>query len=266
METTERIVEAYVRYVKGWATIPNIKCKGQFEIDLLAIDPVSLDRYHIESGVSVSGTFSALTAKPFSTEDLKIRGQQASQRRTLGYFAERKFGHPSVTRKLSEYGFRSGAYVRVIVSWGWTDEAAQQAKAQGIMLWDFREVMLEIAEVFRSTKIYFTDDTLRTLNLFVHATAPEAAQPHVRVKHKRRAISTSGKDRYWVYENWTHDYARIHRAQCSFCNDGVGIHSKSSNDNGRWHGPFEQLDEALLRARDTGRQIVKECGVCAQRS
>jgi len=37
METTEKIVEAYVRYVKDWATIPNIKCKGQFEIDLLAI-------------------------------------------------------------------------------------------------------------------------------------------------------------------------------------------------------------------------------------
>ena len=45
METTERIVEAYVRYVKGWATIPNIPCKGQFEIDLLAVDPVSLDRF-----------------------------------------------------------------------------------------------------------------------------------------------------------------------------------------------------------------------------
>lgn len=38
-ETTERIVESYVRYVKGWATIPNIKCEGQYEIDLLAIDP-----------------------------------------------------------------------------------------------------------------------------------------------------------------------------------------------------------------------------------
>ena len=53
METTEKIVEAYVRYVKGWATIPNIKCPGQCEIDLLAIDPLSLDRYHIESGVSI---------------------------------------------------------------------------------------------------------------------------------------------------------------------------------------------------------------------
>ena len=39
METTEKIIEAYVRYIMGWATIPNIKCKGQYEIDLLAIDP-----------------------------------------------------------------------------------------------------------------------------------------------------------------------------------------------------------------------------------
>ena len=54
METTERIVEAYVRYVKRWATIPNIKCEGQFEIDLLAIDHRRLDRYHIESGLVVA--------------------------------------------------------------------------------------------------------------------------------------------------------------------------------------------------------------------
>ena len=44
METTERIVEAYVRYVKGWAMIPNIKCDGQKEIDLFAIDPKTDDR------------------------------------------------------------------------------------------------------------------------------------------------------------------------------------------------------------------------------
>jgi len=77
-ETTERIVESYVRYVKGWATIPNIKCEGQYEIDLLAIDPVSGDRYHIESGVSVSGGFSRLTGNDFSDDLLKQRTKQAS--------------------------------------------------------------------------------------------------------------------------------------------------------------------------------------------
>ena len=34
METTEKIVEAYVRYIKGWFTITEIKCKGQLVIDL----------------------------------------------------------------------------------------------------------------------------------------------------------------------------------------------------------------------------------------
>lgn len=266
METTERIVEAYVRYVKGWATIPNIKCKGQYEIDLLAIDPVSFNHYHIESGVSVSGSFSTLTAKPFSAEDLKVRVKKASQRRTLGYFAERKFGHPCVTDKLSEYGFHPGEYTRVIVSWGWTDEAAQQAESLGITLWDFRDVMHEIAESFRDAKIYFTDDTLRTLNLFVHATTRKVAQPQLGAKRAQQAALASSKSGYWVYENWTHDYAKIHRADCSFCNDGTGVHGKSSDANGRWHGPFEKLDKALIRARRTSRQTVGECKVCGRRA
>jgi hypothetical protein len=37
----ERIVEAYARYIKGWATTPNTKCAGQREIDLFAIDRVT---------------------------------------------------------------------------------------------------------------------------------------------------------------------------------------------------------------------------------
>ena len=65
METTERIVEAYVRYVKGWATIPNLRCEGQKEIDLFAIDPVTDERWHIETSVSISSGFSALSNEPF---------------------------------------------------------------------------------------------------------------------------------------------------------------------------------------------------------
>jgi len=104
METTERIVESYVRYVKGWATIPNIRCAGQYEIDLLAIDPVSLNRYHIEVGVSVSGAYSKLTAKPFNREHLKQRVKMAGQRRTVGYFIERKFHVPEVIGAMIESG------------------------------------------------------------------------------------------------------------------------------------------------------------------
>lgn len=166
METTEKIVEAYVRYVKGWATIPNIKCPGQLEIDLLAISPVTLDRYHIESGVSISGGFSKLTNEPYSDEDLKIRVKQAGQRRTFGYFAQRKFGAQEVVKTLAQYGFKAGNYKKVIVSWGWTEDAATAAAEQGVELWDFRKIVVEIANASQDSRSYYTDDTMRTIQLF----------------------------------------------------------------------------------------------------
>ena len=169
METTEKIVEAYVRYVKGWATIPNIKCPGQYEIDLLAINPVTLKRYHIESGVSISGSYSKLTAKPYSKEDLKIRVKAAGQRRTIGYFAQRKFSADPVVETLKKYGFMPDQYSKIIVTWGWKDKAAIEAKRLQIQLWDFKSILKEIADSFQKDRTYFIDDTLRTLQLFSKA-------------------------------------------------------------------------------------------------
>jgi hypothetical protein len=171
VETTEKIVEAYVRYRKGWFTLPNIKCTGQFEIDLLAIDPLgrSPGRYHIESGVSISGAFSKLTAKTFSADKLKMRVEGPSQRRTLGFFAERKFNPAPVVEKLAELGFKPGNYGKIVVSWGWDRDVPSQAKAAGIELWDFRQILRDIAERSESKTNYFTDDTMRTLQLMAKA-------------------------------------------------------------------------------------------------
>ena len=173
METTEKIVEAYVRYVKGWFTIPNIKCPGQYEIDLLAIDPVSLDRYHIESGVSISRAYSKLTANEYDEHKLKIRVQIPKQRRTIGYFIERKFGAKPVIETLQQYGFHPGKYTKVIVSWGWECGVEDEAVRQGIQLWDFRHLMREIAASSERKRVYFTDDTLRTLQLFARSVRPQ---------------------------------------------------------------------------------------------
>lgn len=169
METTEKIVEAYVRYVRRWATIPNIKCDGQYEIDLLAIDPTKLKRYHIETSVSISVGFSRLTAKPFSLDDLKVRGKIAQARRTLGYFTDRKFVAPGVLSRLGEYGFTPGKYKRIIVTWGWTDDAKEQADLAEIELWDFRKIVNDISSTIMAERSYFGDDTLRTIGLFVRA-------------------------------------------------------------------------------------------------
>ena len=134
METTEKIVEAYVRYVKGWLTLPNIKCDGQMEIDLVAVNVSehTIGRWHIESGVSISGAYSKLTNKPYSAEALKTRVKQASQRRTLGYFTERKFSDPGVVAQLEKYGFIPGNYGKAIVSWGWDKDVPAAARSAGL--------------------------------------------------------------------------------------------------------------------------------------
>lgn len=168
METTERIVESYVRYVKGWATIPNIRCELH-EIDLLAIDLITGERYHIESGVSVSRSYSGLNNKQFNRVDLKTRGKTAGQRRTLGYFLQQKFNAPCVVKSLKAYGFRRGKYQKIIVSWGWDDGVLKRAKRAKVELWDFRHLLHEIADSIGSKRSYFTDDTFRTLHLVARA-------------------------------------------------------------------------------------------------
>ena len=266
METTERIVEAYVRYVKGWATIPNIRCAGQNEIDLVAIDPVSLARYHIEVSISISQGFRKLTAKPFDPEKVKQRVHQASQRRTVGFFAERKFNAPTVVERLEGMGFKKGEYTRVIVTWGWTSEAAKQAEVVGIELWDFRSVIREMAQTIKGSRAYFSDDTLRTLNLFIHASdeairsePDRSAKP---VARKAKSEQMTGET-FWVYENWTHENATVHRGSCSFCNNGRGLHPGSSTANGEWLGPFASATDAWTRAEETCRRDIRRCGVCS---
>jgi hypothetical protein len=69
---------------------------------------------------------------------------------------------------------------------------------------------------------------------------------------------------FYVYENWqAHGRtATVHRGECRFCNEGTGFHSGSSDDHGRWHGPFSSIDVALaapLRHADAKRRQCKVC-------
>lgn len=169
METAERIVEAYCRFVKKWATIPNIRCGGQQEIDLLAIDPRNQTRYHIEVSVSISEAFSELTGDPYDPELARQPGQAPTQHRALGYFKERKFGSDNIVKSLEGFGFEPGNYAKVIVTWGWTDGLKEIAAGEGIELWEFRVIMAEIAKELEESSGYFVDDTIRTIQLFEHS-------------------------------------------------------------------------------------------------
>jgi len=60
---------------------------------------------------------------------------------------------------------------------------------------------------------------------------------------------------YWVYENWTAEHkAVIHRADCSYCNNGQGCHANPlGSRNGKWHGPFDTITAAATATKATGR-------------
>jgi len=264
METTEKIVEAYVRYVKGWATIPNIRCDGQFEIDLIAIDPNTSARYHIETSVSGSTGFSKLTAKEFDREKLKQRVEKAKQRRTVGFFAERKFGVPEVRRKLADYGFVPGEYRNVVVTWDWTVEAKAEAQIAGIELWSFQAIMTEIAESIRHHRSYFTDDTLRTINLFVRALADADRDQAPKIKSAKpfaAAENPTASAPFWVYRNWVHRRARLHKAACGYCNDGKGAQGSTGNATGAW-SPFKAVAEGTTFLNSLQYEDAAHCGVC----
>lgn len=65
---------------------------------------------------------------------------------------------------------------------------------------------------------------------------------------------------FWVYENWRArgHKAVLHRGQCLFCNDGRGLSGQgTSPDNGRWLGPFENIDQASQAAHNTGAAVTR---------
>jgi len=171
VETTEKIVEAYVRYVKGWATIPNLRCAGQKEIDLFAIDPATDERWHIETSVSISGGFSKLTNDPYEPGEHKVRVKAAGARRKLGFFMAEKFLPEAVAVRLGAYGCKEGCVRRAIVTWDCKPGVVEAARDLGVEVWLLPDLMRKIAEEGRKGNIYFGDDTLRTLTLFAKGLA-----------------------------------------------------------------------------------------------
>ena len=78
-----------------------------------------------------------------------------------------------------------------------------------------------------------------------------------------RELATAHGPSFYVYENWTQDRARVHRAECPFCNHGRGIHGTGNERNGKWHPPLSGRDAAYRFAHSTRRSDISGCGHCA---
>lgn len=151
METAEKIVEAYVRYVKRWATIANINCPGQKEVDLLAIDYHAGRRYHIEVNVSITPSF-----RRWRVQDLTS-------------YLQSHFLDNNVLRGLEEYGFQDDNYTKVLVTWDWEENAEAVAQEMGIEMWRFPKIIQEINNKLMHEHSWLRDDELRTIHLVLNA-------------------------------------------------------------------------------------------------
>jgi hypothetical protein len=52
--------------------------------------------------------------------------------------------------------------------------------------------------------------------------------------------------KYYVYENWTNTFAKVHRGGCTFCNDGRGFQGRG----------FEHAERSVARPVLVGRERV----------
>ena len=167
MEASEKVVESYFRYVKKYFTIPNLRCGGQKEIDLIGMreSDGQVLRIHVEVSVTTSGPFKKINSQPYSETSKKTRSGSASERVKIGYFVHSKFNDANVISSLRDYGFSGNNYEKVIVAWDWDTSVEPIAAQNGIKLLRFREILEEMMEVFGKNESYFSDDTVRLLQL-----------------------------------------------------------------------------------------------------
>jgi len=135
----------------------NIRCKGGKEIDLLALNPKTGMKYHVEARVGTSPSFKI---REKDTHTSKGKAHKIG----LDYFDEEKFRHPIVTDKIQEI-FGSLDYQKVLVVWNVErNNVLDTAKGYGILIWRIHDLISILLQKSRETK-GSRDDILRLLDL-----------------------------------------------------------------------------------------------------
>lgn len=157
LEPEVHIVERYMQLVKRCFTMTNVMLEGGKEIDLLAVNPISAEKYHIEVRVAIGKGFRLRLVDTQTKNGRK-------HRRGMDTLNEIKFSHPTVARAVTEI-FGNSEYRKVLVVWDVEEESVlEQAKSlYDIEVWKISDIMSELIREVK-TKAY-RDDVLRTLQL-----------------------------------------------------------------------------------------------------
>lgn len=164
----------------------NIPCGGSKEIDLLAVNPLSGEKFHVESRVSTSRGF-AIRLKDTHKKD------GTPHRRGLDYFHKSKFEHPRVKSKIKEF-FGDSDYNKILVVFhidtGGLDDHVILLPAKemySIDIWfitDILEILKEKIDIIGSR-----DDVLRLIELIAKSEREEKKW----VESMRKSILTSAR-------------------------------------------------------------------------
>lgn len=73
--------------------------------------------------------------------------------------------------------------------------------------------------------------------------------------------STNSIGDYWVYVNHVVKKARIHQADCSYCQAGHGTHGGGDRASGFWK-QFGNREDAIAFMRSVGYDDVRACKPC----
>ena len=99
----------------------------------------------------------------------------------------------------------------------------------------------------------------------------EAKEAGAKIVARGRSDFENQSD-WWIYENWRAvpgGEAIVHKGNCPWCNHGRGIHwkrRKTSDKNGRWHGPYPTKNDALAQAQRLRRRETRSCKYCCHLS
>jgi hypothetical protein len=135
----------------------NIMLEGGKEIDLLAVNPVSGEKYHIEVRVTIEKAF---RIRLIDTQTKSGR----KHRRGMDTLNDIKFKPQTVVNAIRKI-FGSSKYKKVLVVWAVEEESVIE-KAQSlydIEIWKMSDIMGELIREVK-TKVY-RDDVLRTIQL-----------------------------------------------------------------------------------------------------
>jgi hypothetical protein len=138
----------------------NIKLKRGKEIDLLAMNPRTGEKFHVESRVATSPSFK------LRLKDTQ-RSNGTSHRRGVDYFEKQKFNHQIVADAVRKI-FGDEDYRKIIVVWDVkNDSVVKQAKEEfDIEIWFMDALISELEKMFHSGLIRGSrDDILRTVEL-----------------------------------------------------------------------------------------------------